>query len=85
MPDYRLKDLSEEDSSEVGMGGSGKRSSGGFHLSFGVAFVLTFLAIAIAVLVGLIVHFAERDSYDRQVTCAFPETWRELFQQLFER
>ncbi|XP_025079132.1 aminopeptidase Ey-like [Pomacea canaliculata] len=44
-----------------------------------------FGAIAIAVLVGLIVHFAERDSYDRQVTCAFPETWRELFQQLFER
>ncbi|XP_052281706.1 uncharacterized protein LOC127879101 isoform X1 [Dreissena polymorpha] len=49
--------------------GAGRNGGSGFYLTFGKAFILCFLAILIAVGVGLIVHFSE----NRKFECVLPE------------
>lgn len=71
-------DLKEE--SDHSKMGSEKQSSG-CHVSWGIAFILVLLSVLVAVVVGLIVHFAERDSYDRDITCTFPESLTAFFQK----
>ena len=53
--------------------GQGKGQNSGCYVSVATGFVLSLLAVLIAVGVGLVVHFAEKDGRDRDVTCNFPE------------
>lgn len=73
-PVYRFSGLSESDSTNGGvMGGKGNGRDSGCHVSTAIGFVLVLLAVLIAVGVGLIVHFAEKGSNDRELTCTFPD------------
>lgn len=69
---YELGDISVKYRSDNSLnGGSSKQAESGMYLSTAKAFILAFLAIAIAVGVGIIVHFAG-PARDFECTCTFP-------------
>lgn len=69
---YELSDISVKYRSDNSLnGGSSKNGDGGMYISTAKAFILAFLAIAIAVGVGIIVHFAG-PARDFECSCTYP-------------
>ncbi|KAK3602012.1 hypothetical protein CHS0354_027015 [Potamilus streckersoni] len=63
---YELKNLENGSSSEIASNTKGER---GCQVTIFKGFILTFLALILAVVVGLVVHLAE----NREIKCIFPE------------
>lgn len=69
---YELCDISTNNTSDNTNDVINAKNGDGMYISTAKAFILAFLAIAIAVGVGIIVHFAG-PARDFECSCSFPE------------